>query len=41
MLQQKWLVRLMGLDYEIIYKKGKENIAADALSRMNEGRELG
>lgn len=26
----------MGLDYEICYKKGKENIVADALSRVHE-----
>lgn len=31
--QQKWVSKLMGYDYEITYKKGKENIVADALSR--------
>lgn len=36
LLQQKWLANLMGLDYEIVYKKGKENIMADALSRKQE-----
>lgn len=35
LLQQKWLAKLMGLDYEISYKKGKENLVADALSRVN------
>jgi hypothetical protein len=27
---------MLGYDYEIIYKKGKENIVADALSRKHE-----
>lgn len=30
-LQYKWMSRLFGLDYEIQYKKGIENIAADSL----------
>jgi hypothetical protein len=30
--QQKWVTKLFGYDYEIIYKKGKENVVADALS---------
>ena len=29
--QQKWVTKLFGYDYEIIYKKGKENVVADAL----------
>lgn len=35
-LQYKWMARLLGMDYEIHYKKGVENIAADALSRRLE-----
>ncbi|GKA08677.1 putative mitochondrial protein [Tanacetum coccineum] len=31
--QIKWLPELMGFDYEVVYKKGKDNAAADALSR--------
>jgi hypothetical protein len=30
--QQKWVTKLFGYDYEIIYKKGKENVVVDALS---------
>jgi hypothetical protein len=31
--QNKWLTKLLGYDYEIIYKKGKNNIVDDTLSR--------
>jgi hypothetical protein len=30
--QQKWVTKLFGYDYEIIYKKVKDNVVADALS---------
>jgi hypothetical protein len=30
--QQKWVTKLFGYDYDIIYKKGKDNVVVDALS---------
>ncbi|GAU25313.1 hypothetical protein TSUD_375770, partial [Trifolium subterraneum] len=38
--QQNWAAKLLGYDFEIIYKQGKLNRGADALSRVNEGGEL-
>jgi hypothetical protein len=34
--QQKWVTKLFGYDYEIIYKKDKDNVVADALSQKYE-----
>ena len=31
--QQKWVAKLLGYDYEIIYRPGRDNLAAVALSR--------
>ncbi|GJY94659.1 putative mitochondrial protein [Tanacetum coccineum] len=38
--QFKWLPKLLGYDYEIVYKKGSENVVADALSRIDSSGEL-
>ena len=32
--QSKWLPKLMGYDYEIMYRKGRENVVAGGLSRV-------
>ena len=34
--QQKWVKNMLGFDFEIIYKKGKQNVVVDALSRKDE-----
>ena len=34
--QQKWVTKMLVYDFEIIYKKGKKNVVADALSRKDE-----
>ncbi|GMI67908.1 hypothetical protein HRI_000460100 [Hibiscus trionum] len=31
--QQKWVIKMMGYDFEVCYKKGINNTIADALSR--------
>lgn len=38
--QQNWAAKLLGYDFEIIYKPGKLNKGADALSRVREDGEL-
>ena len=34
--QKKGVTNMLGYDFEIIYKKGKQNVVADALSRKDE-----
>jgi len=34
--QQKWVIKMLGYDFEIIYKKGKKNFVEDALARKDE-----
>ena len=34
--QHKWVTKMLGYGYEIIYKKGKDNVVVDALSHQYE-----
>ena len=34
--KQKWVTTMLGYDFEIIYKKGKQNVVAYVLSRKDE-----
>eukprot|EP00253_Pinus_taeda_P017817 PITA_17817 len=34
--QQKWVTKMLGYDFKIIYKKGKQNVFADVVSRKDE-----
>ena len=36
MEQHKWVTKLLGYDYEIVYKKWVENFVVNALSRILE-----
>jgi hypothetical protein len=39
-MQRKAFIKLMGLQYKLVYRKGKENSAADALSRLPSDNDL-
>lgn len=34
----KWVIKLLGYDYEIVYRKGKKNVVVNALSKKFEDR---
>nr|GEX61992.1 hypothetical protein [Tanacetum cinerariifolium] len=38
--QFKWLPKLLGYDYEIVYKKGSENVVVDVLLRVDSSGEF-
>ena len=34
--QQKWVTKILGYEFEIIYKKGKQNVVSYEISRKDE-----
>ena len=34
--EKKWVTNILGYEFDIIYRKGKKNFVADALSRKDE-----
>ena len=34
--EQKWVTKILGYDFEIIYKNGKKIVVADTLSKIEE-----
>ncbi|KAL0368374.1 UNVERIFIED_CONTAM: hypothetical protein Scaly_1056300 [Sesamum calycinum] len=40
LLAQKWVTKLLGLSYEVQYKKGNDNRTADALPRLEHDKPL-
>jgi hypothetical protein len=36
MLLHHWVTKILGYDFEIVYKKGKKNVVVDALSGKDE-----
>lgn len=34
--QQKWMSKLLGFDYSIEYRRGRDNVVADPLSRLHD-----
>jgi hypothetical protein len=38
--KQKWVTKMLGYDFEIIYKKGKHNVVTDVLSRKKKKQKV-
>lgn len=38
--QQKFISKLMGFEFNIVYRPGRQNVVADTLSRLGEAPEL-
>ena len=37
--KHNWVTKMLGYDFEIIYKKGKHNIVVDTISRKEQEKE--